>query len=1135
MIAIDSIGILNIIDEVFDRAYYGVWTPYELEHSASVIAFFRKLYPIIKDKSIFEDEKLLNTYKEAVYKVIKKIEQIENRKVYKFTSPNSIGEREFITNVFKKIWSYVEREIPKNLTINEQKSGYYEEKDGKKFFNGYKEDIILGQELIPSYIGDEVQYTREKNPVAIRFFGSNEGKPVAEICHPRYSSLYSYSLYKDRGDPGIIELFLGIANEKIRQEFYIKSEGRRTYETYFAFSSGFIVNNMNEYENPNGKMYELFKSIYAALLNPERNYFNEFLKKYFYDGIVSRYREKRIEDRETNIRSHDNNFGRDTNVIPGVYETLSGKGGNIGGVTTVDFDRRIVIGLVEYNRMLFEKSYYDLNTGDIELYIPKENLSGLLKVLKRTNSIEGYIDKYINKYKKLKYYENYSPLEKKKFLEENKERVKFWLLRSVLFAVEPFFMPTNTDENWNKEFFVNNINNFQKVYFYNDNLYFDEDQILTELTLLENKAKDKQRTVQLKERNIDVSFNEDYLIIKLKPGVEIVNPYEKRFTMEDYKKSLGGKKVALGDGYINLRKVPQHFKDNKVSKLQDCPWTNKNAYMESEEFSSILDDREISVVHQSIAQLANTSDNGYTNSYYDEELDMRFEEKGFPNFKRTKLYKKDYYYELEVTDFSKKNSLDTISQVRIVDATSNKRRFLFNVRGVRKERKENIYAYFDIDLEDLSSYNITYVKNGKIYFPKESVNGTKYIKSSDYEDFSIVYGSEGYRTVKDEYKVTSLEDKNYVSNYDLVLNNENTMYVYRYSEEQPENQYTLVIDETEKKEKLFSENYYLILEKNDATNIEIDKDVMDVEILDFVQMEGVPVRRELKQLVYNEDGSYDDYKYKIEPDYLIFNNYSKKFKILFSKEYFGMEYKRILHFFERKLKKFGIKLKLEERFRLNPNIIWNKIIKISNKFIKGKFILNLTKWLKMQKKIFELELDENFDDYNVSLKNSIHYHFDSEETYQILPMSFDWDSKDIRIEYLEKKIESETSAKRKKKYQKQIDELKNGGTSNDKIIFYNLNLIKFYPKDRIFINDRDTGGVSAELRFLDGNANLHKDNSYLIKIYEGFEDETEEKKRKNKPVKYDKKEKKILGKEEIEFKKEEDNFFFDKDGKPSKF
>ena len=84
MAALDTIGLVNIIDECFDR-YNGRYTPYDIEENAHTLSFLKNAYSIIKDGSIFEDEDLLNVYKECVEKILKKLNQIENRKIYEYS------------------------------------------------------------------------------------------------------------------------------------------------------------------------------------------------------------------------------------------------------------------------------------------------------------------------------------------------------------------------------------------------------------------------------------------------------------------------------------------------------------------------------------------------------------------------------------------------------------------------------------------------------------------------------------------------------------------------------------------------------------------------------------------------------------------------------------------------------------------------------------------------------------------------------------------------------------------------------------------------------------------------------------------------------------------------------------------
>lgn len=62
------------------------------------------------------------------------------------------------------------------------------------------------------------------------------------------------------------------------------------------------------------------------------------------------------------------------------------------------------------------------------------------------------------------------------------------MLKEMLFAVEPFFLPKdiNLKKEWNKEFFINNVLNFQKVYFYNNSSSLQEDNLLKNLSSVEN-------------------------------------------------------------------------------------------------------------------------------------------------------------------------------------------------------------------------------------------------------------------------------------------------------------------------------------------------------------------------------------------------------------------------------------------------------------------------------------------------------------------------------------------------------------------------------------------------------------------------------------------------------------------------
>ena len=342
MAALDTIGLVNIIDECFDR-YNGRYTPYDIEENAHTLSFLKNAYSIIKDGSIFEDEDLLNVYKECV--------EIENRKIYEYSFNVGYNEsaKDYFYEFLSDLWKYSSRKFPRNLTENERKIGYYETINGKTFFNGYRENIVIGGILTPKYIDNNVEYTVDNNPTCIKFIGITENNPYIQLfIDGRLIGTYNtFKLFWDEFEN------LSLAEFAKFSSIY----SLETYKVYFAFSQGFVVNDMNEYENPNGVVYDIFESLQKTLNNNgEENFFKEYLKKYLYTGIVSRYREKKIEDKETSLVSEDLNFGRFDNVIPGVYETLSGKGGNIGGVQTIDFDHKEELGLLSYQRLMFDRS-----------------------------------------------------------------------------------------------------------------------------------------------------------------------------------------------------------------------------------------------------------------------------------------------------------------------------------------------------------------------------------------------------------------------------------------------------------------------------------------------------------------------------------------------------------------------------------------------------------------------------------------------------------------------------------------------------------------------------------------------------------------------------------------------------------
>ena len=926
MAALDTIGLVNIIDECFDR-YNGRYTPYDIEENAHTLSFLKNAYSIIKDGSIFEDEDLLNVYKECVEKILKKLNQIENRKIYEYSFNVGYNEsaKDYFYEFLSDLWKYSSRKFPRNLTENERKIGYYETINGKTFFNGYRENIVIGGILTPKYIDDNVEYTVDNNPTCIKFIGITENNPYIQLfIDGRLIGTYNtFKLFWDEFEN------LSLAEFAKFSSIY----SLETYKVYFAFSQGFVVNDMNEYENPNGVVYDIFESLQKTLNNNgEENFFKEYLKKYLYTGIVSRYREKKIEDKETSLVSEDLNFGRFDNVIPGVYETLSGKGGNIGGVQTIDFDHKEELGLLSYQRLMFDSSYYNPETSKIELYINKIYLNDNIKRLANYNGISSdnngsYLSYLKEKYSTLKYY-NDSSFGKSEVIDylNQEEEIERILLKEEFFAIEPNFCPDSnlTNKYWDQDFFINNIKSLQKVYFYNDKHYSSNDEILKELNAAElvaatenlNNAKTEEEIERAKKNlervnenidkytktqrkiNISIGSDDDNLIIYLQND----NDFSNEITEKKY----------LGKGYITLKKVPQKFKDNKVSKLVDNEYTNKNAYFESEEFSSLLDDRETITVHLSedtrlhqtstgfvpafTGEYLNCIKNGNSVSFEHDTIDY-YEKLDFPSFKKGVLYKTDDYIELECTDFADKVDIGSITQIRVMSTLSNSARYLFNVRNVKKSYKTYVKEEIIFDLADLNKEGLSYAINntfkpaGDIKYNIESEIVKLNKKSANEEILTTNDGEDYTLTIKQSIDTS---DKNYVidtysdeesaiNDTSIILNNQDDVFLKKYTDEE----YCLDLSSLEKTtiEIAFFE-YRLVLEKNEYTkyadidNI-ISDDGLNVYILDYIQMSGRPIRKELQYSTYDDKGFIDEKNFvpNREKYFSYFNSFTKNIKI----------------------------------------------------------------------------------------------------------------------------------------------------------------------------------------------------------------------------------------------------------------
>ena len=827
----------------------------------------------------------------------------------------------------------------------------YESDDGTELkFNGYKEDIIIGGKLLPIYNENgKVEYD---NDVYIKMLGVDKVYPEIIV---RLSKNEEYKYYS------LNDAILTIFKNDNYKKFSTNDVDSKNVLIEYSFDNGFVVNDNNEYESPNGLIYELFLSALRSIVDSSRNYFMEKLKKYFYDGIVSRYREKKIEDKRTSLVIRDDGLNsNDMMVVPKVYEKLGGKGGSIGSITTLDFDKKTNFDSSEYIRMVFDDAYYNTKTNNIELYFDLNYMNGFIKSLSNYRGIDGFINNYAMRFNK--------DANIRQWLLINKKEIEEAILKSLLFAIEPCFWPDYTsDESWNKNFYVNNAAKLQKVYYYNNKTYSKEDELLKDLNLSETNKKFVEYSVIRKQRNISIDFDNDKFIILLKNEDRLTidkelfdenDSYFERNTISneeynekvaDYFKKLNLEKLYLGSGYINIRKVPQKFKDNGVSELVDCEYVNKNVFNESEEFSSILDDREFIILHN-----VNTKVSNGNNVFYDTEnnysdIEFPYELEGsvqtIPIWKSAKLYKKKHYFELVCSNFMKKNNIEAIKQIRVMQPTNNKNRYLFNVRSIENRTTEEKGILFDINFKDLEDYKISYVLNNTLHIPNQSVLSTGI--NEDTLRLSSLPDNEKFDYYSDSSLRITYDDEKFPSEEQYVF--DDTMYIKSPSNIVEEEE-LLILAERSKEYKVFTSEYIMILEPGLETNkLNIaDGEYINVQILDFLQVSPGAINVELPQLVYDNEGNGSVYVKTVEPEPLIFRGFYKKFELIDSSPSLLVERRNMVNFNINK-QNLTIKKDLNKKITFKENLKFSKQMALRIFDESPKLELFENKWLKCKR------------------------------------------------------------------------------------------------------------------------------------------------------------------------------------------
>lgn len=710
------------------------------------------------------------------------------------------------------------------------------------------------------------------------------------------------------GDEGVSrdKFYIGWLFNQYMMSDSINKESKNDLFTTVVFSDGFLVDYLNNYENNISIFLDIFNSI-EKTLNSENsdkksssriNYFKNYLKKYFYDGILERYRTNKIEDKNTDVKIADYNIEGKKFPVNNVYEKLNGKARNLNGLGTLDFgyyrkngQNKFVNYKIDYIYISNSSSeFYTGSTYKLELYISTKNLDSAMRTIAKYGSYadssgSSYLDHMASRYKK---FQNTAFQDAVSYITGTGnyegiggyEKLKEIILKNYFFAVRINFqeLDSNTFEFKKKENevssatkelreqFIEIRNDLENEFFYND------DGVCT----------------------IDFSFSEDgkYLILNVDTGVQGNNFQDK---------------TSLGNGILYTKRLIQKLKDNIVSKSRSDFNIIRDILFEPQDFYSVLDDRDTSVVITS----GMITDSDGSNL---EKNDGKLTEINFPEYKYSDLYKdkKTGDYWLDVTNFSTYNDIEALQQIRIVDFYDNSEKYLFNVKGTK-----SIYitdTKFNIDL----NFNTI----GKVAKEK----GVSYYDGSTiYLDANLIASAEEpIQLVSDDNETINIENENITisSNVDL---GDNILY----------SNGTLVSSNVANNVKLLSNPYYYL----DGNNYNIDSTTY-YEVKKYLILEpninSPDIALSEMTALSDNNVSIIIYPTKVKiVDYIISNGNSKFLelpKVFYDKDNNTKEFS----YYEAKTKRISLSA---SNWKATPNLQYNVIFKGRNIYtVDLKFI-----------------------------------------------------------------------------------------------------------------------------------------------------------------------------------------------------
>jgi hypothetical protein len=430
---------------------------------------------------------------------------------------------------------------------------------------------------------------------------------------------------------------------RIDDKFYLCRD--TDYNYFIAYTLNFGLNNYSiDFYGKLRDPYTEFTQLFDLLHRADKEEIDAFLKKYYYDKLVSLYREAALEDNEPlGIEIRGN---KPFKAYPGLFERLNGKAGSFINSSTL-------LSSYKNNGGKDDKNCF-LKFDKCSINVSNENIATLKFYVTRSDFMDAFGYDY-------NLYYQYLDIQRGKTQEEiaNLRAAIEVMVKKQFACIKPLF--DFKDKDYYKK------NKFQSglSYFQQNRTSFEKDYDTATIESVDANLKPITNSIGLPisstgsvltaSSDITNRINQTkYLIITITDKVRSDNENAKRIF-----KQIGTEESNV-KGMLVVKKLTASLKDNFLSIPHSLDWIEKDVENNPTEYTSFGDDRNVTIssVNTTVNAIDIVNDKAtaekyltanINNSYHQEEV-AEFNEfgqiltsAGYVNFDKTKLLKDQGY------------------------------------------------------------------------------------------------------------------------------------------------------------------------------------------------------------------------------------------------------------------------------------------------------------------------------------------------------------------------------------------------------------------------------------------------------------------------------------------------------------